>query len=491
MFQSAELGHKLSKEDFKKEEERLRPLLIEQQRLLKEKAIPVIVVVGGVDGAGKGEVVNHLMEWFDPRGIDVHALEAPTQEEAERPENWRFWRTLPPKGRIGVYLGSWYTRPILDRVHGESKPAAYERDLNEIVDFERLLVDEGVLVVKFWMHLSKKAQRARLEALEKDKDTRWKVTKKDWEHFELYNEFYRQSAYALQKTSIGDALWHVVEGRDPRYFKIEVTRILQEAIAGRLAHEEKKKKEKDRPALPSANPRTILDTLDLTKALDKDEYEEETEKWTERLEKAARKAHLKQKSLVVAFEGCDAAGKGGAIRRLAQAMHASFYRIIPIAAPNEEERRYPYLWRFWRDLPRAGHMTIFDRTWYGRVLVERVEGYCSRHDWERAYREIVDFERQIVDRGFGLVKCWLQISQDEQLRRFKEREEIEYKRFKIGPDDYRNREKWDAYEEAVAEMVDRTGTTIAPWTLVEAENKYYSRVKILRTVCEKLEELVD
>ncbi len=191
--------------------------------------------------------------------------------------------------------------------------------------------------------------------------------------------------------------------------------------------------------------------------------------------------------MVLVFEGNDAAGKGGSVRRIIQALDARSYRVIPVAAPTEEERDQPYLWRFWRNLPRKGRFAIFDRSWYGRVLVERVEGFCSQADWMRAYGEINDFEEQMVRHRTVVVKLWLSISKDEQLKRFEEREKIGFKRFKITDEDWRNREKWDEYEMAVCDMIDRTSSEIAPWTLVEANDKYFARVKVLETLCERIE----
>ena len=216
-------------------------------------------------------------------------------------------------------------------------------------------------------------------------------------------------------------------------------------------------------------------------------YETELAQWQGKLAELSRDPRMRQCALICAFEGVDAAGKGGAIRRVTAALDARQYQIIPVAAPSDEERAQPYLWRFWRHIPRLGRITIFDRTWYGRVLVERVEKFCSEEDWRRAYSEINDFEQQLVDGGAVLVKFWLQISREEQLRRFKEREKVAFKRFKITEEDWRNREKWDAYHDAVCDMVDQTSTAHAPWTLVEANDKRHARIKVLKTICSQLE----
>jgi polyphosphate kinase 2 (PPK2 family) len=242
------------------------------------------------------------------------------------------------------------------------------------------------------------------------------------------------------------------------------------------------------PIIQTIDQKTVLSELNLTKKLAKKDYEPDLAKYQSRLSELMRDPRFAGKrSLVVVFEGADAAGKGGAIRRIAAAIDARQYQIIPIAAPTEEERVQPYLWRFWRHIPRTGRLAIFDRSWYGRVLVERVEGFCSEADWLRAYAEINDFEHQLAGAGVIVVKFWLQISAEEQLRRFKEREATDFKRYKITEEDWRNREKWDAYDAAVCDMVDRTSTGLAPWTLVEANDKNFARVKVLQTVCERLE----
>ena len=231
----------------------------------------------------------------------------------------------------------------------------------------------------------------------------------------------------------------------------------------------------------------ILDRLDLGLSLEGGDYEKQLDRWQRRIFDLEHRLYVVQIPAVVVYEGQDAGGKGGNIRRLTRALDPRGYEVVPVAAPTVEEKVHHYLWRFWENIPRTGHITIFDRSWYGRVLVERVEGFCSGDEWRRAFREINEFEKQLADSGAVIVKFWLQIGRDEQLKRFKEREKIDFKRFKITAEDWRNREKWDAYHAAVCDMVDRTSTGEAPWTLVEANDKNYARVKILRTVCERLE----
>ncbi|MDP1716731.1 MAG: polyphosphate:AMP phosphotransferase, partial [Burkholderiales bacterium] len=329
-------------------------------------------------------------------------------------------------------------------------------------------------------------------ALEKDPKTRWRVTDIEWKYFKIYNKFVKVCEPFLRKTSTGEAPWIVVAGADPRYRALTVGRHLLAAMRERLDEKPVKRLPgKTPPLLPAADNLNVLRALKLDQPLTKADYGKQLEKWQGRLNVLSRHPRFKNISVVMVFEGNDAAGKGGAIRRLTGALDARSYHSVPVAAPTEEERAQPYLWRFWRHVPRHGRITIFDRSWYGRVLVERVEGFCSEGDWMRAYTEINDFEQQLTRQNIVVVKYWLAISKDEQLRRFKAREKVAFKHFKITADDWRNRKKWNDYELAICDMVDRTSTSIAPWTLVEANNKYYARLKVLKTLCQSIESALE
>ncbi len=487
MFESAELGHSIPKKEFAKREAELREaLLAAQYELLAQKKTQVIVVIGGVDGAGKGETVNLLNEWMDPRHIITHAFGERSDEESERPRMWRFWRALPPRGKIGILFGSWYTDPILWRVQGKSKTAEFERYLQDINHFERMLVDEGAIVLKFWFHLSKKVQRKRLKTLEADPKTRWRVTDLDWQRFKQYDEFRAVSEVALRETSTGEAPWTVVEGTDPNYRYLTVGQHILDALRDRLTNAAPP------PARASVLPKSALDgrnllnELDFSGKLTKKAYTRKLEKYQGKLSLLTRDPRFANRALIVVFEGVDAAGKGGSIRRITGALDARHYSVVPVAAPTEEERAHTYLWRFWRQLPRKGRVMIFDRSWYGRVLVERVEGFCTESEWLRAYSEINDFEEQLTNADAIVVKFWVTVTEDEQLRRFQDREKTPFKAFKITAEDWRNRAKWQEYEHAVCDMVERTSTEDAPWVLVPANDKYAARIAILHTLCERL-----
>ena len=497
MFESAELGHAIDKARYRREEPRLRADLLDAQFDVGSLArFPVILLVNGVDGAGKGETVNLLNAWMDPRHIRVHAFGEPTEHDRLRPYMARFWEALPPKGKIGILFGSWYTYPIDERVRGRMKRGDLDTALDEIQALELMLANEGALLLKFWFHLSKKAQRQRLRALEKDPSTRWRVSPQDWKNHARYDAYRTVSEHVLRRTSTGHAPWYVIEGADARYRSLTVGRLLLDAMRRRVALERKGGRPAPivtvaPPAPAPADGKDVLGALDQTRRLSRAAYDRELEREQGRLALLCRRKAFRRRSLVVAIEGSDAAGKGGAIRRVTAALDARFYEVVSIAAPTEEERAQPYLWRFWRKVPAQGRVTIFDRTWYGRVLVERVEGLATEPDWMRAYAELNQFEAELARAGAVVVKLWLAITPEEQLRRFRLREKTRFKRFKITPEDWRNRKRWPDYERAVRDMVDRASTASAPWTLVEANDKHWARVKVLRAICDRLEEALD
>ena len=494
MFESAELGQSVDDKAYEKEVDELRSALLDAQyALLRDKPFPVIVLVNGVDGAGKGETVNLLQEWLDPRHVRSRAFGDPTEDERLRPPLWRFWQTLPPKGKIGILFGNWYTDPIVRRAKKKSDERELGVAIEHIKSFEKLLVDDGAVILKLWFHLSKKGQRKRLKALEADKLTRWRVTKQDWKNWERYDDFAKVSERVLRETSTGEAPWLVIDGSDPNYRALTAGRALLAALKSEPRAKKKTKANGStngahKSVVESVDATGILTNLPFEERLSKEKYATKILKVQGRLGKLSRRPEMREHGVAIVFEGMDAAGKGGAIRRITQSLDARQYNVIPIAAPTDEERAQPYLWRFWRHVPRKAQWVVYDRSWYGRVLVERVEGFCSEADWTRAYREINEFEEQLSDHGIVVVKLWLAITKEEQLKRFKEREQTEHKKFKITEEDWRNRKKWDAYIAAAGDMIDRTSTTYAPWTILEANDKHLARVKAIETVCSLVEK---
>ena len=502
MFEIAELGLKLDKAAFEREEPTLRTELLRLQGAIAQANIPVVILIHGLDGSGRGTVLNLLHEWLDARFLHTFAPSQPTEEERQRPDYWRYWLHLPARGQIAICFGSWYSIPIRSRVYGESNDTSLDAALARAKAFEQALVDDGTLIIKFWLHITKKEQGKRFKRLERTPSSPWPVTKQDWKHHALYSKFRRAASRALRQTSTAQAPWTIVEAGDPHHRDSTIVRHLITTF-GRHVGSAQAQGAADKPdgaatrvSLPvlasvPGESKTVLDTLDLTLSLDKATYDDRLTKAQARLNRLSLKAARKLLGATMVFEGWDAAGKGGAIRRIVHALDARSYRIIPIAAPTDEERAHHYLWRFWRHLPRLGRTTIYDRSWYGRVLVERVEGFAAPPAWQRAYQEINDFEEQLVEFGIVLTKFWIHIGKDEQLRRFHEREVTPWKQHKITAEDYRNREKWDLYEQAVTDMIGRTSTEYAPWTLVEGNDKRFARVKVLETVCEAMEVALD
>lgn len=488
MFESAELGHKIDKETFRVEEVVLRQALLEAQyQLLERSDFPVVVLFCGVPTAGRGEMVNLLMEWMDPRHIATHAFGSPNDEERCRPPMWRYWRALPPKGKIAFLFDGWYADPPWNYLDGNDE-LAFQQQIDRIAHVEKMLADEGVLLLKFWLHLSKSGLDKRLKKYSDDKLTAWRVTDEHRLFARRYDEIIDASRTMLMRTNTAVAPWRLVEGMDANYRALEVGKQMLDAIRQHLARSTVRQVRVEVAQIqPPVDGLRLLDRLQLDQELEGENYRVRLEKLQGRLNLLTHQADFQRMSAVVVFEGMDAAGKGGAVRRITAALDARQYRVVPIAAPTDEERAQPYLWRFWRQIPPHGRITVFDRSWYGRVLVERIEGFAPRADWMRAYGEINEFEAQLDDANAIVVKFWLAISKEEQLARFQEREQTEWKRFKITEEDWRNREKWEDYITSASDMIDRTSTRQAPWHLIAANNKNYARVQVLEILCDAIE----
>ncbi len=490
MFEAAELGKTLSKREYDKLQPRLQETLLEAHLEIKKAGLPVIIIISGVSGSGKAELLHRLNEWLDPRGVDTHAMWQESDEEEERPLYWRYWRRMPAKGRVGIFLGSWYTKPIVDRVYGRNKKRDPRDAMDRVRAMEEMLSNDGALIIKLWFHRSRASQKTNLKSLSRNPKKKWRVRPADWENFRRFDDFMRISEDALRHTDSGSAPWHVVDAFDRRYRELTSGQIILQSIQDRLKALPKREPVNLPPAftvkVKGRGPDTILDAVDLRQRLNEREYEKLLKEHQAELSRLVWQSNKRGRSSVIVFEGWDAAGKGSAIRRVTGAMDPRLYQVIPVAAPTDEERAHHYLWRFWRNIPRDGKLVIFDRSWYGRVLVERVENFATPEEWQRAFLEINDFEEQLTEHQTMVTKFWLHISKDEQLRRFKERKATAAKRYKITEEDWRNRGRWDAYKLAVNEMVEHTSTGPAPWTLVAGNDKKFARIQILRTLCENL-----
>lgn len=450
----------------------------ELQRQCKEMGIPIAIVFEGFESSGKGTMIGKMIQPLDPRGFKVYTMEKETEEQRMRSYLWRYATKMPAKGRIHIFDRSWY------------QGFAEELSAEEINRFEKQFTDDQVVLIKFFLAITKKEQKKRLTALEEDENTRWRVTKKDWQKNKDYDTYLEKYDAMLIQTDTSNAPWTVVEAMDKKYALCKIMTTIVRRLE--IAIEGKEKGSSVWEAVPDILDEDlrngVLKGIDLSLTLDPEEYKRKRKDLQKRLATLHNRMYLERVPVVLAFEGWDAGGKGGAIKRLTQCMDPRGYEVVPVASPNDVEKSHHYLWRFWEKFPKAGHMTIFDRTWYGRVLVERVEGFATEQEWKRAYKEINDMEAHLVKSGALVLKFWMHINQEEQAKRFKQRQETPEKQWKITEEDWRNREKWDDYEKAVDEMMLRTSTKEAPWHIIEANSKLFARIKVLEIVVEALEK---
>lgn len=491
MLELLDLEKQIPKETYEQVYAELEARLGASQRAARAAGVPVVILFEGWDAAGKGKVINRLVQALDPRGFKVQVIGEPTETDRYYPWMWRFWNVLPGAGEMVILDHSWYRRVLHERME-DPDAGEWRAAMDDIRDFERQLTDGGAVLVKLWLHISKQEQKKRFEELEGNPAMAWRVGKQEWKQNKKYDAWLEAAEEMLARTNTANAPWTLVEATYERYVRVRVLETVLRAIQGELdrrsAAPPPERKPMAEPAPWPPPEKTILDRVDLGLSLSRDEYKPGLDKLQERLLNLEYRLHQARIPAVVVYEGWDAAGKGGNIRRLTQGLDPRGYEVIPISAPTTEELAHHYLWRFWRRVPKAGHIAIFDRSWYGRVLVERVEGFCTEAEWKRAFEEINEFERQLAEFGTVIVKFWLQIDRQEQLRRFQDRQETPSKQWKITPDDWRNREKWKQYEQCVVEMLERTSTTCAPWTILEANCKLHARTKALRTVAEAVEK---
>lgn len=495
MLDDAEQGRKEDRATYEARVPELRVELLNAQFDLREADFPVLLLVAGDDRIGCNAAVGALHEWMDARFLSTHAFSRPTDEERERPRFWRYWRVLPARGEMSLFVGAWPHALIADRMRGRLTKSGFQRHVEHVVRFEQTLVDDGALLLKFWLHLPKKELQKRLTRARKDPTEHWRIGAVDAALYENWGKVVPSAEQFLTRTNTEHAPWTIVESTDARHRNLTVAEAVLEALRSRL--ESKPDAGAARPPAYEPSPTEpasdggVLANCDLTSTLARDRYEIELPKRQRRLRKLIGRIQKKHLAPVLVFEGWDAAGKGGVIRRITGSLDASDYRVVPIAAPTPEEKAHHYLWRFWRWLQRDGRILIFDRSWYGRVLVERVEGFAPEPVWRRAYDEILDFEAQLTESGAPVLKFWLHIDPDTQLERFRARETTPYKKYKITQDDYRNRERWPDYEEAIEEMVARTSTKAAPWHIVPANDKKYARISVLKIIHRAIDRALD
>lgn len=491
MLEKVDLKKDLENGKCKKLLEERQARLAELQRECRAAGIPVTVVFEGMGAAGKGTQINRLIEPLDPRGFKVYATNRETEEERLHPFLWRFWTKLPEQGAFAIFDRSWYRIVLTDRFDGITESAKLPQAYQDINFFEKQLVDDGAVILKFFLHISKKEQKKRYDMLRASEETAWRVTREDMERNRRYGEYLQMNEEMLQNTDSEAAPWTIVEATHRDYASLKILSAtvsrLEEALEARRASQEAPRRTGE---AGGSFPNGVLSGADLSLDLSPQVYKRELKRLQERLGLLHSEIYRRRIPVVLVFEGWDAGGKGGAIKRLTRSLDPRGYAVHPYSAPAGAEKVHHYLWRFWVNMPKAGHIAIFDRSWYGRVMVERIEGFCTTEEWRRAYQEINEMEEHLANAGTVVRKFWLHIDKDEQKRRFEERMSNPRKQWKITDEDWRNREKWDQYELAVDEMLVRTSTTYAPWIVVEGNSKRYARVKVLQTVVDALEEKI-
>ncbi|MCQ5144195.1 polyphosphate:AMP phosphotransferase [Enterocloster bolteae] len=493
MLEKIDLSKKVDKKTYRRVMDEAEEKLGLLQRECKDAGIPVILVFEGMGAAGKGVQINRLIQALDPRGFDVYACDRPTEDEQMRPFLWRYWTKTPAKGRIAVFDRSWYRSVQVDRFDGLTREDRLGDAYQDILSFEKQLCDDGTVIMKFFLYIDKDEQKKRFKKLEGSKETSWRVTEEDWNRNKDFDRYLKMNEEMLEKTDTDYAPWVIIEAVDKDYAALKIVSTVMDRLEYELEHrrqEDGKQAQRQESKTRERFKNGVLSGIDLSKSLTEEEYKTRLKKLQKRLAELHSELYRLRIPVVIGFEGWDAGGKGGAIKRLTSNLDPRGYRVNPTAAPNDIEKVHHYLWRFWNSVPKAGHIAIFDRTWYGRVMVERIEGFCSEAEWRRAYQEINEMESHMANAGAVVLKFWLHIDKDEQERRFRERQANPAKQWKITDEDWRNREKWDQYEEAVNEMLIRTSTTYAPWIVVEGNDKRYARVKVLQTVVDALEKKV-
>ena len=471
--------------ELEKERAAAQETLAGYQMKIKEAKLPVMVIIEGWGTAGKGGTIRRIIRNIDPRFFKVYTMDAkPSEEEKRYPFLHRYLQAIPEAGKFAFFDAYWMEEVIRDRMSGNLSDEAYHERIESINMTERSLTDNGYLVMKFFLHISRKEQSERMRGLEKSKNTEWRIDKDDRKENKAYDAYKQAYDQYLNDTNRSIAPWYIIDAKDAKWAELQVLRYLNQGIATALQNQALAVpiRQNTFPLLPIKK----LADIPLDKTIPDDEYKNELEALQDELGELHNRLYRKRIPVIIAYEGWDAAGKGGNIKRITRALDPRGYVVEPIASPEPHEKARHYLWRFWTRLPKDGHITIFDRTWYGRVMVERLEGFCSENDWQRAYNEINEFENELHRWGAVIIKFWVQIDKDTQLARFTERQDTPEKQWKITDEDWRNREKWDVYESAIDEMLQKTNTEFAPWHVLESNDKHYARIKALRIVVKEL-----
>lgn len=484
----------VSKIEHPSDEEIKSMLKVEREKLsanqmkIKDAKLPVMVIFEGWGASGKGSLIAKVIEEIDPRFFDVATMDSePTEEEKRKPFLWRYFKEIPKEGKFKLFDTCWMEEVTDGVLDGTLDKETYKQRINSINTTERTLTDNGYLVMKFFLQISKKEQSKRLKELALSSNSSWRVNADDLYENDNYKECLKVYETFINDTNRPNAPWYIVDAKDKKFAELMILQYLNQGIDTAI-----KNHSLAVPILQNSFPlrKTIkLSEVSLeNKTISEADYKIKLKTLQDRLRELHDEIYSAKIPVIIAYEGWDAAGKGGNIKRITQALDPRGYVVHPIASPEPAEKSRHYLWRFWNRLPKTGHIAIFDRTWYGRVMVERLEGFCSENDWQRAYNEMNEFEKELSDWGAVIIKFWVQIDNQTQLERFNDRQNTPEKQWKITDEDWRNREKWDLYENAVNEMLAKTNTTFAPWYVLESVDKKYARIKALEIVIDELEK---
>ena len=492
MLETVDLGQKIPGDEYKL---RIAPLISQigaLQRQARDAGVPVVIVVDGWYASGKGLLLNFLNQSLDPRGARLYSAEDIAFSKKQRPFLWPFWTNTPAKGQIVVYDASWYQHLIARAAKNRRSDGDIAVIYRDILRFEQALADDGCVMIKLFLHIDRKEQKNRLKTIEHEDYQAWRISKKAWKQNRRYEEYRTLYEQMLAESNLATAPWTVIPANDKHQTRLLVAETLVKALAARLQNfppAGAAEGETPVPTAPDCGPRplatpALVDQADTV-------YHKLLEDHQQQLRVLQFEAHRRGVATVIVFEGWDAAGKGGAIHRLCHGLDPRGYHVVPVAAPTEGELQHHYLWRFWREFPADGDLVVFDRSWYGRVLVERVEHLATQRQWKRAYSEINAMEEHLAAHGVLLLKFWLDITPEVQLERFQERETDPEKIWKITAEDWRNRAKRNEYEPAVADMLKQTHFPHAPWHVIDATRKQNTRLTVLQTVIQALQTRCD
>lgn len=473
----------LDKKTYKTYEEQLGKRLAALQLEASRLGIPSMIVLEGFDTAA---LTGVLLKYMDRRSATQYAIQEASAEDKQRPFMWRFWQKIPAKGDVRIFSHSWYADLSHREVHGKHN----QTRLDAIHSFEEQLTQNGVALIKINLDVPQSEQKKRIAEFIEDGKT-YKVTKHLKEASDdKYPQYHQAMVSIMHQSHTDTAPWIQVNAKDERYAVAKGMAHLIEAFESAIETKKISLKEPGQKPQLSLPEQVLLDDLNMNVSLTENDYKTRMKAAGKRLSELQGELINRGIPVVAVFEGKDAAGKGGAIKRIIDSLDADFFNVNTVAAPTPNELNHHYLWRFWNTAPKDGIFSLYDRSWYGRVLVEPVEGFCTQTELDRAYGEINDMEKQWAQHGAIVIKFWLQISDPEQMNRFVKRQDSPdiLRNQKITLEDFRNREKSRYYDQFASLMIEKTNTNDAPWVLIPANDKYYSRVMAMESLVAQIEK---